>query len=266
MIKTRHWLFAFLLAVSVQVMAVMYSNTLQKDGAKDEGLQGIEIDLGMMGDLGVSEDDIEEVVPEPEETTPPELEKIEDIVEEPEPIKEVEKPVRQPKPVVEEKQQNTVKVKQVKPDLIKPVEHAQVQQPEPVPVSVPIKKTTEKVAEKKVVAERKKTTGQAEDTHSGGSKAINPSYFSKLASALAKHKRYPISARRSGEEGIVKLYFVIDRQGKVLDFRIAESSGFDRLDQAVIKMLKKAQPLPAFTADMTMPKLEITVPIAFKLN
>ncbi len=113
---------------------------------------------------------------------------------------------------------------------------------------------------------QKKTTGQASAQLSGGQIAAQKSYYSELAATLAKHKRYPMASRRRGEEGIVKLFFVVDRDGNVLDFRITQSSGSKRLDEAVISMLKKAQPLPSFPDDMLQSQLEVNVPIAFQLN
>jgi len=38
------------------------------------------------------------------------------------------------------------------------------------------------------------------------------------------------------------------------------------LDQAVMEMLEKAQPLPAFPEEMSQQKLEVKVPIAFELS
>lgn len=276
MISLRHWLLAALFAVSVQVMAFMYSTSFQQeDGAQDKGMQGIEIDLGMLGDLGEAQQDVVaeaeplevvEAEPEPVETPPEVVEK---------PIAEVEQlqPVKLAPEPVKEKQQTEVKVAK-KPQPKKPVEKKAELMVEPEPVTQPaVVKPAQRVLTSKAPvkhtnqqAQRKQTTGKANSVTSGGSKATTQSYFSKLAATLARHKRYPITSRRRGEEGIVKLFFVVDRQGRVQEFRITESSGYKRLDDAVIDMLKKAQPLPAFPADMEMPQLEINVPIAFQLN
>ncbi|KKL75511.1 hypothetical protein LCGC14_2054150, partial [marine sediment metagenome] len=115
-------------------------------------------------------------------------------------------------------------------------------------------------------ASQKRTTGSANSQMTGGQLAAQQTYFSQLAAILAQHKRYPRASRRRGEEGIVKLFFIVDRDGEVLNYRISESSGSKRLDEAVIKMLNKASPLPAFPADMTQQQLEVNVPIAFRLN
>lgn len=266
MMKRRYWLVAILVATLVHAAGFVLFASADKDGAKDIGEQGIEIDLGMLGDLGEAKqtDEPEQVEPEPIEDPEPVIEP------EPEPEPEVKpEPVKQPEPI-KPKQQTEVKVKKQvekpksnpKPEVVEP--------PEPEPTSEPVTAkptaTTVTKVEKSQTSSKQQSTGKANAVTNGAQAAAKQSYFSMLAATLAKHKQYPVVSRRRGEEGVVKLFFVVDRNGKVLDYRISESSGSKRLDEAVIKMLKKAAPLPAFPADMLQPQLEINVPIAFQLN
>jgi protein TonB len=267
MMKRRYWLVAILVATLVHAAGFLVFASADKDGAKDNGEQGIEIDLGMLGDLGEAKQ-----TEEPEQAEPEPVEEPEPVIEpepEPEPEPEVEPaPVKQPEPI-KPKQQTEVKVKKQvekpkpKPQVVKQLE------PEPIPEPVqtrPVATATVTKSEKSQTSSKQQSTGKANAVTSGAQAAAKQSYFSMLAATLAKHKQYPIASRRRGEEGIVKLFFVVNRNGKVLDYRISESSGSRRLDEAVLKMLKKAEPLPAFPADMLQPELEINVPIAFQLN
>ena len=43
---------------------------------------------------------------------------------------------------------------------------------------------------------------------------------------------YPFPSRRAGEEGTVRLLFLIDTEGQVMDSRVDVSCGFPRLDEA----------------------------------
>ena len=43
---------------------------------------------------------------------------------------------------------------------------------------------------------------------------------------------YPMASRRAGETGTVRLQFLVDQDGKVVDSRIESSSGYARLDEA----------------------------------
>jgi len=91
-------------------------------------------------------------------------------------------------------------------------------------------------------------------------------YLGQLAAWLNRHKRYPRQARRRHQEGTVQLYFVMDRQGRVLSHRIVSGSGHRLLDEAAEKMLSRAGPLPAIPPELALSTLEVTVPITFSLR
>jgi periplasmic protein TonB len=96
--------------------------------------------------------------------------------------------------------------------------------------------------------------------------AVPPSWISLLMAHLHRHKRYPGAAREQGAQGIVMLNFTMDRNGHVLSRRIVKSSGSSALDQEVLTMIQRAQPLPRFSPDMTGSSRTFTVPIAFSLR
>src|SRR5690606_41919133 len=72
-----------------------------------------------------------------------------------------------------------------------------------------------------------------------------PSWESRLLGHLKRYKRYPNDARRRGQEGVVKVRFVIDARGKVIDHQLVGRSGSPSLDRATLHMIRRAQPLPA---------------------
>ena len=73
-------------------------------------------------------------------------------------------------------------------------------------------------------------------------------------------------AQARGDEGVVQLSFTVDRTGHVHNRDIVRSSGHRELDNEVISMIERAQPLPPFPATMPQAKLELTVPIRFSLQ
>ncbi len=91
-------------------------------------------------------------------------------------------------------------------------------------------------------------------------------YYAELAAWLERHKRYPSQARKMRQEGIVRVRFVIDRSGKVISHRIETSSGHTALDHAASELLRRASPMPAIPASMGQSRLEILVPIAYRLR
>ncbi len=89
---------------------------------------------------------------------------------------------------------------------------------------------------------------------------------STLVAHLQRHKRYPGSARRDNEEGVVYLRFTMDRHGAVLARRIERASGHRALDQETLELIERAQPLPAPPADMPGQRFEFVVPVQFQLR
>ena len=100
----------------------------------------------------------------------------------------------------------------------------------------------------------------------GGAPRIEPSWESRLVKRLQAFKRYPAVAQSRGEEGVALLAFSVDRNGHVLTHRIVKSSGHADLDEEVMAMIERAQPLPAFPPGMTQTELSLTVPIRFSLR
>jgi TonB family protein len=77
----------------------------------------------------------------------------------------------------------------------------------------------------------------------GGSPAVDPSWQASLVRQIQRFKRYPPEAQSRKEQGVVLLSFTLDRNGQVLAHNIARSSGYADLDNEVIAMIIRAQPL-----------------------
>lgn len=274
MISTRHWVIAGGLALSLHAgafYAVFYHPT---EGSQSAGSQGIEFDLGMLGDLGAASQttaaqeevkETEDVVEEPIEDVQQEVEPevIEEPVIEPEP-EMVEEAVVEPE-VIQEPE--PVVVKQESPIEIKKPEPKPEPKPKPRPKSEvkPAAKPPEQTAPA-ATASQKATTGSANAASSGGDPGAKASYFTELTSVLAQNKRYPRASRRRNEEGVVFVSFIAYADGSVSDVAITESSGHKRLDDAVLDMIQRSLPLPAFPKDMTERELRINLPVSFKLS
>ena len=109
-------------------------------------------------------------------------------------------------------------------------------------------------------------TGSETDTAAGGSPGAARDYFTALKVWLERHKEYPRSAKLRRQQGTAMLHFEMDRQGNVLSYEIRESSGHRLLDREVEDMIKRAQPLPSFPAEMAQATLKITVPVNFSIR
>jgi periplasmic protein TonB len=152
------------------------------------------------------------------------------------------------------------------PKVEKQPDQPKVDEPPPPPavaipdVALPEQKPPEKMEEERPPAPR--TTARVQ----GGAPRVEATWQTVLLKHLQQYKRYPQSAQTQGEQGVVLLGFSVDRNGRVLAHRIVQSSGHADLDNEVMAMIERAQPLPAFPASMTQAKLDLTVPIRFSLR
>ena len=130
----------------------------------------------------------------------------------------------------------------------------------PAEVPLPVEKPPEKVQDSPppapVTAQRVK----------GGAPKVEPSWQTNLMRQLQRFKRYPALAQSRKEEGVVLLSFSLDRSGHVLAHSIARSSGHADLDNEVLAMIMRAEPLPPFPESMSQTQIDLTVPIRFSLR
>lgn len=140
----------------------------------------------------------------------------------------------------------------------------EVQQPPPPDTSQATVALDEQKPQK--IEEQKPPTPAMQARVKGGAPHIDATWETGLVRHLQEYKRYPGGAQSRGEEGIVTLSFSVDRSGHVLARRVVHSSGYPELDQEVISMIDRAQPLPAFPSNMSETKLDLTVPIRFSLK
>lgn len=108
--------------------------------------------------------------------------------------------------------------------------------------------------------------GDANDTSGGGLPGAAADYMAQLQAWLEKHKEYPRRAQLRRQQGTALLYFVMDRDGQVIEYRLQESSGYELLDREVSAMIKRAQPLPKMPDDLRQARLELVVPVQFFLR
>ena len=92
------------------------------------------------------------------------------------------------------------------------------------------------------------------------------SWQAQLLAWLEKYKRYPRVAQEQHQQGVVYLRFAIDRQGKVLASQINKSSGFELLDDEVLALVERAQPVPAPPPEVSGARIELLVPVVFSLR
>jgi TonB family protein len=93
----------------------------------------------------------------------------------------------------------------------------------------------------------------------------SPGYLALVKGILEVNKRYPKRALERGDQGVVVLWFVLDRYGQVINYRIEQSSGSAILDGEVVRLIKKVQKFPMMPDETVKDTQEITMPIRFVL-
>ncbi len=83
-----------------------------------------------------------------------------------------------------------------------------------------------------------------------------------LLRQIRRYQRYPEAARHGGLKGTVETYFVVRRDGTLLDARVQSSSGQLLLDDAAIQAIRRAQPFPSIPAGLP-DRLGVRLGIAF---
>jgi protein TonB len=93
------------------------------------------------------------------------------------------------------------------------------------------------------------------------------SYEKKLALWLQKHHYYPPAARHRNLEGEAVVRLQIDRLGNIRFFELAEPTEHLMLDDAVIQMIERSDPVPpvpdSYPGDFV---IEFLIPVTFKLH
>jgi protein TonB len=93
-----------------------------------------------------------------------------------------------------------------------------------------------------------------------------PTWKSQVAGLLERNKRYPAAAQANRQQGIVQLYFSLDRKGYVVASRVLKSSGSATLDQEAMALVQRAQPFPPPPPELPGARVDLSVPIRFNLK
>jgi protein TonB len=235
-------------------------------GAVDKGLQGIEVLLAAGGTTGAQaaepppEPVKPEIVAKPVEPPPePEPEIVTskdtapDLAETPKPEPRPE-PKPKPRPVAEKPKPQPPAPKQIEKTAEAPARDVKV-----AAVAAP-------VPQGQVGQQAAPGAGNGSARTSGGNPGAAADYYALLSAWLESKKDYPWRAQHRHNEGTAYLQFVVARNGKVLSYRIKRSSGHPLLDEAVERMIQKADPLPPIPPDLDKDHLEIIVPVQFYLK
>ena len=287
--KLLHWGAAVGTAMAAHLLLAAGYLGMNSYGAAGEGKGGIEIGLGMLGNLGESSEDTDagggleseaesaaapapaEAAPAPEESPAPPV-----PPEQPAPVRQLAE-ITVPRASAEEVvARNAAEEPDTPPEFADPDSQDSPEEAARQASNGSASASTAGGPDTSApgtggagsdsATRRRSGEGLGDSPGAGGSPGRMTSYVALLARQVNRHKHYPMAARRAREEGTVTLSLIVRRDGSVADGRISQSSGSQALDAAVLRMLERAQPLPAFPASMTQDEIRVDFPISFSLQ
>jgi protein TonB len=189
--------------------------------------------------------------------TPPDIPVPEVELPKPEPLK---KKIEEAKPEKPKEKPKTEKVQTPKP---KPKPKPD---PEPAVTQTPTPQPTQQQAAVAAPVQPSVAPAAPSAADIARRAAAEANWEGILLSHLEQHKKYPRLARKRHEQGTAYLRFRMHRSGEVLSFALERSAGHEALDEEVLAMIKRAQPLPALPPEVTDSEVEIVVPVQFTLR
>ena len=94
---------------------------------------------------------------------------------------------------------------------------------------------------------------------------VRPEIRNRSAVIQAMERGYPPILRDAGIGGQVLVWFFINEQGRVVDNRIANSSGNAQLDEAALRVATVYEFTPALNRDQVVP-VWVQIPITFQVR
>lgn len=88
-------------------------------------------------------------------------------------------------------------------------------------------------------------------------------YISKLTRTLNQKKRYPEIARKMRQQGRLKVRFVLERDGRILNAELVETTSFSHLNDAAKTLLSEIKKFDPFPSEVSDKEWAVTVPIEY---
>jgi len=91
-------------------------------------------------------------------------------------------------------------------------------------------------------------------------------YTRKVRDKIAQVKRFPRLARDRGYEGQPVVAFTLNKDGSLLGYSLAVTSGHSILDKSALETVKKAVPYPGIPGKLNLETINLKLPISYILQ
>ncbi|RVT99413.1 energy transducer TonB [Rhodovarius crocodyli] len=93
-----------------------------------------------------------------------------------------------------------------------------------------------------------------------------PDWLRHIEALFQRNRQYPEESRRAREEGVVMVAFRVAADGQVSNLHLSRSSGFQRLDEEAVELVRRSSPLPVPPADLHQNARNLILPVRFSLR
>jgi len=95
---------------------------------------------------------------------------------------------------------------------------------------------------------------------------LRDQYLQQVRARIEKNQRYPLAARKLGQEGRVLVRFVAAADGGLEEMELGESCGIRSLDEAALAAVRAAAPFPATPKEVFPDSAAMQIAVAFALR
>lgn len=148
----------------------------------------------------------------------------------------------------------------IKPEVAVPVREAKPEEKKDK-ADKPAEETTKAAAPEALIKDAPKAPAMG--APSASNSRAEQSWEARVLAALERRKRYPSAAQDAGQEDVVHVRIVMDRNGRVLGAQIRRSRGFALLDGEVAALVRRASPLPKPPKEVVGESITLLVPVEF---
>jgi periplasmic protein TonB len=92
------------------------------------------------------------------------------------------------------------------------------------------------------------------------------SWRREIVAVIERNKRYPAAAQSRRQQGVVNVFFSLDRKGHVVESRVERSSGVGVLDEEALALLRRAQPFPVPPVEYAGDHVTLSLPLRFNFK
>jgi TonB family protein len=102
-------------------------------------------------------------------------------------------------------------------------------------------------------------------TSTVGKTDVRSLYKAELRGIIDQNKYYPPISKRLGHEGTVVVSFTLLEDGSIIDLRIESPSRYRPLNASALEAVKKVKRFRPIPKEMGDSKMELSIPVSFKL-